>query len=137
MTTHMPVLAALALCLAALAPPASAADEKAAENAKARRAAAQKVYKGIFDRSQVDVSSPLDVERMHQWSRRWLEADRELAGTKEGRVAAIQAHLDRMKKLEDVVRHWHRKGFVSSADVPAVEFYRLEAERWLAQARGD
>jgi hypothetical protein len=137
MTRHLPVLTGLTLCLVALASPAAGADEKAAENARARAAAAEKAYKGIFQRSQVDPTSPLDVERLYQWSRRWLEAERELADKKEERVAAAQAHLDRMKKLEEVVRGWHRKGLLPPADVPAVEFYRLDAERRLAQARAD
>jgi hypothetical protein len=137
MTTHLPALAALVLTLAACVSPASGADKKAAENAKARMAAAKKVYEGTFKRWQVDLTSGLSFESMYQWSRRWLDAERDLADTKEARVAAIQAHLDRMKKLEDLVRQWHRKGFVNNTDVAAGEFYRLEAEHWLDGGKGD
>jgi hypothetical protein len=135
MTTHLPALAAL--CLAALAPFAAGADEKAAENAKARMAAAQKVYQGTLARLKVDANYPLDAEGLYRWSRRWLEAERELREKKEGRVAAAQAHLDRMKKLEALMRGWRDSKFFTDTDVAAVEFYRLEAERWLARAKGD
>jgi hypothetical protein len=144
-TMHVPALAALGLCLASCPSSARGADEKAAENAKTRLAASQKVYTDTFQRWQIDVGPPRDWEkryqqdweRMYQWSRRWLEAAREVTDTKEGRIAAIGAHLDRMKKLEDLGQHWLRKGYVSKVEVAAVEFFRLEAEHWLTEGKAN
>ena len=37
---------------------------------------------------------------LHQWSIRWMEAERDAATDQAGRVAAAQAHLDRMRTVE-------------------------------------
>ena len=39
-----------------------------------------------------------------------------------------------MKKLEELVVKIRRLGFGRSSDVGATEYYRLEAELWLARA---
>ena len=48
---------------------------------------------------------------------------------------ALKDHLDRMKKLEALILKVRRLGFGRSSDVGASEYYRLEAEHWLAQTR--
>ena len=53
------------------------------------------------------------------------------------RVAAAEAHVARMKDLENVVRVRYKAGLGTQADVSAAEYYRAEAEIGLAQARGD
>ncbi len=107
----------------------------AAANAKARMEAARKVYEGSLRWYREGPVQPLDPEKLYQWSRRWLEAQQDLATKKEDRVAAAKAHLTRMQALERITRLMHKGGSVRAFDVAAVEFYRLEAERWVAQAK--
>ena len=49
------------------------------------------------------------------------------------RLTALEEHLDRMKKLEALIKKVRRLGFGRSYDVGASEYYRLEAEFWLAR----
>lgn len=53
------------------------------------------------------------------------------------RIVAIEEHLARMKKLEELIKKVRKLGFGLSYDVGASEFYRLEAEYWLARARSE
>jgi hypothetical protein len=136
MTTRVAALGAVALYLGVFAGASSGADESTVENARARLAAARKVYEGTWQRWR-DLGRPLVVEELYRWSCRWLEAEEEVNGNKAGRVAAAVAHLDRMKQVESLAREMHAKGLVDPADVPATQFYRLEAERRLARSRGN
>ena len=127
--------AGLVLGLAVLTTPARAGDTTR-ENAKERLEAARKVYEGIFQRARIDPNAALDPDKLALWSRRWMEAERELGDTKEQKIAAVQGHLDRMKKLEGTVKQMLQARLVSPIEVAAQEYYRLEAEQWLAQAKG-
>ncbi|HLN28925.1 MAG TPA: hypothetical protein VK395_14355 [Gemmataceae bacterium] len=76
-----------------------------------------------------------DVDRIYLWSRRWLDAQRDAAKGKADEEAAYAGHWNRMKAVEDSVKNRLRSGAAAAIEVPAVEFYRLEAEIWLSQAR--
>jgi hypothetical protein len=104
-------------------------------NAKARAAAARKVYEHLLERYKLDPNFQNEPERSYLWSRRWMEAERQAAGTKAGRVAAVEGHLERMKKWEKVFKEGVERGIFSPGDVAAAEFYRLEAEGWLAEEK--
>jgi hypothetical protein len=123
-----------------LSAPAAAADEPPAANAqvanaKARAEAAGKAFEAVRKRSTVDPVA-FDPEKLYRWSRRWMEAEQESSGTKEARVAAAEAHLERMKKLEGVVKQLAEKGgFAGAADVAAQTYFRLDAERDLARVK--
>src|SRR5262249_21709644 len=41
-----------------------------------------------------------NADQVHAWSQRWLDAQREASEKKADRVAAVEAHLERMKQLE-------------------------------------
>jgi hypothetical protein len=128
----------LLVCGLRLATPA-AADDKApqAEDLKARQAlleAAKTAYQGYTNRFQIEPTRD-DAEVMYRWSRRWLEAEHSLANAKDKRVAAYAGHLERMRTLEEVREKLVKDGFASKVDLAAVRFYRLEAERWLADAK--
>jgi hypothetical protein len=113
------------------------ADDKARDNAQARLEAARKVYQGILDRAKVDPTfQQTAIESLNLWSRRWLEAQRELSDKKEDRIAAAADHLERMKKLQADVTASKKGGLGTAADVAAADFYCLEAEQWLTQAGG-
>jgi hypothetical protein len=77
----------------------------------------------------------VDAEGAYKWSCRWLEAERQVSDNKEDRIAAAQAHLDRMKALK---KRAHEVAARNSADVnlPGTEYYCVEAEIWLVQAKG-
>ncbi len=47
----------------------------------------------------------------------------------------FQAHLNRLKKIEESTRVRHEAGMYSDLDRHTVAFYRLEAEAWLADPR--
>jgi hypothetical protein len=119
----------------------SAAEEKdqpgdQAPNAKARRDAARKVYEGAW---QHHVNSPADspgnVEYYHDWSVRWLQAERDLSRTKADQVTALEGHLKRMKSWKDRLDFSVKEGEAATYEASAAEFFHLEAEDWLAAAR--
>jgi hypothetical protein len=74
-------------------------------------------------------------ELVYRWSRRWLKAERQLSDKPADQLAAFQAHRDRMQKLEALVERVHRAGQTTVDEVSAAEYYRVEADLWLAQAR--
>jgi hypothetical protein len=123
------------LLLATTATRASADDAKPAELAKARVEAARNVYEGMLERARIDARFALDPEKLYLWSRRWMEAEQAVAAEKAGRVAALQAHLARMKKLEANFEERRKNGTAPAYEVPQARFYRLEAEMWLADPK--
>ena len=43
-----------------------------------------------------------------------------------------------MAKWEDMIKEYDKGGLpLLATDIPAVEFYRMEAETWLAQAKAE
>lgn len=114
------------------------ADTKTRANAKARMEAARKTYQLRWDKWKVAEPGSNDPEGLYRWSRRWLEAQLETIDNKADKLAAYSAHVERMRHLEKFVSEIFKIGGrdVYQADVTATEFYRLEAENWLAQAEG-
>jgi hypothetical protein len=140
MFEHARIVGAFLLGLGVLTSATLRADEPPAPNdtsanAKARAEAAAKVYQGTLDRAKVDPGAALDPEKLYQWSRRWMEAEQELSDKKKDRVAAAEAHLERMKKLESVFKTYFEKGLVGPVEPAAQTYFRLEAERGLAQIK--
>ena len=124
--------------------PAEAADDARVANARARLAAAQKVYKGLQDRWRsgppADDLTKLSyrdfAELSYRWSVRWLEAQQETSPRQADQVAAAEAHLARMRQLAKMLRAARGLGgFVSPVEVAAGEFYRLDAERALLRLK--
>ncbi len=72
---------------------------------------------------------------VYVWSRLLLDASKGVSNKPDKQIAAYEAHLDRMQKLEALIRKIRRLGFGRSSDVGASEYYRLEAECWLAEVR--
>ena len=79
-----------------------------------------------------------DINRVYQWSRRVLDSQSlpDDADRKD-EILARQGHLDRMRELEQ----WETKNAAtglrggSTFGASAAEFYRIEAELWLAEAK--
>jgi hypothetical protein len=99
--------------------------------AEARYHAAVKQYEETWSYYQ---QARIDSYQVYVWSRLVLDSRAELGDKPADRAAALQDHLDRMKKLETLIKKVRRLGFGRSYDVGASEYYRLEAEHWLEQA---
>ena len=78
-----------------------------------------------------------DSFQVYVWSRLVLDSRREMGETPADRRAALEGHLARMKRMEELIRKIRRLGFGRSSDVGASQYYRLEAEHWLARAGGE
>jgi len=76
-----------------------------------------------------------DAYPVYVWSRFVLEAEFDLSDKKADRLTSLEAHLDRMKKLEILVKKVRRLGFGQSIEVGATEYYRIEGEYWLAHSQ--
>jgi hypothetical protein len=110
-----------------------------AENAKARAEAARLAYRQLVLPQERDPrfwpAYPDYFERVYRWSLRWLEAEREVSARPADEVAALEAHLERMRDLERRVQRLRGGGNATVGEAAAVAFYRLEAEKWLLQAK--
>ena len=124
----------LILALAGLltAPAAPNDPPKPSPLAEARYQAAVRQYEITWSYYQ---QARIDSYQVYVWSRFVLESDRERIAKPADRIVALEQHLVRMKKLEELIKKVRRLGFGRSSDVSASEYYRLEAEHWLAQAR--
>lgn len=104
------------------------------ENAQARLASAQKAYE-LALQQQTQLLA-MDPEFLALWSRRWLEAQRELATSKDQQIAALEAHLGRLRNLEKFAKRLSATGQGRQTDAVVAEYHRLEAEQWLSQVKG-
>jgi hypothetical protein len=100
--------------------------------AQARFQAAIKQYELTWSYFQ---QARIDSYQVYVWSRLVLDCRHDISDKPADRIAAIEDHLIRMKKLEALIKKVRRLGFGNSYDVGASAYYRLEAEYWLAKAR--
>lgn len=128
-TLLMRLLAGAMMCTVA-AGAAQAAPDKAL--LKAKLDAARKTYELTWKNYREGLRG---AEYLYWWSRRWMEAQRELAEGKAEQIAAVQGHAERMRELERVVQNLQRAKVGTLDEKTAAEFYRLEAEIWLQQAK--
>jgi hypothetical protein len=98
--------------------------------AKERGRAARNAYEAVWAKFKPFDLSKGDGEDVYRWSRRWMEAERQMAKSQTERVAALQGHFKRMKKLEQEVQMYAR-GTIPVQQLAATQFYRAEAELWL------
>jgi hypothetical protein len=101
---------------------------------EARVKAARDTYQLKLRRLKESQGLPMELPA---WSRRWLEAEVALAEKKADRVAAYQAHLDRMKEVERLTHNFARTGQGRAEDATGATYFRTEAEIWLIQAGGE
>jgi hypothetical protein len=100
--------------------------------AEARYNAALKQFDLIWQYYEQSRVESFDV---YVWSRLLMDARKGLSDRPDKRIAAYEEHLDRMKKLETLIKKVRRLGFGRSSDVGASEYFRIEAEYWLAEAK--
>ncbi len=106
-------------------------------SAQARRDAAKKVYEASWEiYVQLPQNAHTDVDYYHDWSVRWMQAERDLGKTKAEQITALEGHLKRMQFWKDLQDGYRKKGQAGSDAPAAAEFFRLEAEDWLAAAKG-
>jgi uncharacterized protein (TIGR03067 family) len=77
-----------------------------------------------------------DLESTYLWSVRLLSAERDLSKKPADRVAAAAAHLERMKTVEATATARVKAGGAPRHHALAAEFYRVQAQIWLSQAKG-
>jgi hypothetical protein len=121
-----------------------AADERdsprtPASNAFARSKAARKVYEDAMQhRLQVPESKAGDISYLHDWSVRWMQAEKDFGPAKKSaQIAACEGHLKRMQSCKEAIDAEVRIGTTPRHSATAAEFFRLEAEDWLAAARAE
>lgn len=100
--------------------------------AEARYNAALKQFDLTWQYYQQSRVESFDV---YAWSRLLLDAKRGVSGRQADQIATFEEHLDRMRQLEVLNKKVRRLGFGRSSDVGASEYYRTEADCWLAEAK--
>lgn len=104
--------------------------------AEARMKIARQFYEIANDpRSQPAGGTP-DYEAIVLWSGRWMDAQLDMSDQRTDRIAAIRAHIERLKKWELPLEHLANRAVTSRRDVDLIKFHRLEAEFRLAKAEG-
>jgi hypothetical protein len=127
------VVASLLVLLASSGLPRLAADDGVQALQRRRAEAVARAYKEAFDLYREGRTR--DVDRIYRWSERWFRAEEDLSDKKADRIAAAERHWQRMKRLEDLVRGSYKAGAAAAIELPAVEYYRLDAEIALAKAK--
>jgi hypothetical protein len=116
-------------------PPAAIAPDRAVALGallQARHRAAQKQ----FDETWIYYKQArTDAFPVYVWSHFVLQTQFDLSDKTSDRITALEAHLDRMKRLDELLRKVRRLGFGQGIELGAAEYYRIEAEYWLAHAR--
>lgn len=112
---------------------AAATNADTAELAKTKVATAKAGYEGTVAVRRT--GGRADPEQVYLWSRRWMEAERDVSDKPADRVAAIENHKTRMKELHKFTLVEYQAGKVTHAQVLGADFYAAEAELWLAEAK--
>lgn len=74
-----------------------------------------------------------DDEDVYTWSLRWANAE----SRTRGRIAGLESHLSRMKKLHERNETFHESATEHSTPLSYTAFYVLEARILLAEAKKD
>ena len=96
---------------------------------EARLGVAKEIYESI------PPSKIQPVDEMSVWSRRWMDDQIRLDPDPSKTLAAIQGHLDRMRRLEAIVEAHNQSARATHADVLKMKYFRLEAEQMIAEIR--
>ncbi len=108
---------------------------------KSRVDLAERNYRAVFEGlslskkvGNVLVLATDDPEDVYKWSVRWLHAQRDLNPKQEDQIVALEAHLKRMTELKKAVTNLTRD-LLPRIKEDEAEWYRLEAQIWLAKAK--
>ncbi|WP_435017891.1 hypothetical protein TA3x_005512 [Tundrisphaera sp. TA3] len=99
---------------------------------EARIGVAREIFESAMAPPQ---DGPLDD--LPSWSRRWMDDEIGLNPDSgpASRLAAIRAHLGRIKSLEEIAARRQDAARGARADVLKLKYFRLEAEQMLAELR--
>ena len=100
---------------------------------EARLATAREVFEQEFAR--IEQTLPPFPDDASLWSRRWMEEQLRLSIKPADRLAAIQAHVERARRLEKITEQYGRTGQFRTSDGLKAKYFRLDAEQLLAEAR--
>jgi hypothetical protein len=114
--------------------PGQVATQSPSELAQAQLKAAREAYRQLVEAEKKGQRS-FDPERHYVWSKRILEAERQVARNKEEVFTAFEEHFKRMTTLETKAKQFARAGTVGADQVAAVAFYRAEAAVWKERAK--
>lgn len=93
---------------------------------------AQRTYEFLFDGVRQGWGRSSDPELVYLWSRRWLEAELEAAGTTAARRTAYINHLSRMKEMAGRFEALSLSIGVPPVKKASAEAFVAEAEYWAA-----
>ena len=108
---------------------------------------AKKVYTVMALEFQRGLRQPEDL---YQWSRRWRDAElatvserilsvpaeKAVAAGFDHRIGAAKSHLERMKKVEELLQHKMKSGAARPSELLAAQYYVAAAQR-AVHAEGD
>lgn len=86
-------------------------------------------------RAEAMKQGTVGCEFVYRWSVRCMEAERDLTQTPAGQIKAIEGHLQRMASMDDGEQRRLESSGGDKLRALAAEFYRLEAEDWLDNAK--
>ena len=95
-----------------------------------------RVCQKAYEQSLIVRNGKDDVEKIHLWSQRVMQAQIATAvgsyvadpKARAVYVAAAKAHLDRMTRLEEQIRQFVEQGMDVPLNASTTEYYRIEAE---------
>ena len=136
------LLLGLLLCCLAVGsgplPPSRAQEKKEAKSqppwelAKEKLEAAQRATQ-LLAREYQD--GKVTLEQFERWSRRWMDAQRDVSSKKADQLAAYEGHLDRMKQLEKAARDRAGSARGLQSEAAMAEYFRIEAQAMFQRAR--
>lgn len=100
---------------------------------EARIATAGEIYRAELRR--LTETHLLPAEDLGMWSRQWMDDQLRLGSGPTERIAALQAHLGRVKRVEELTDNYAKVGQGRPTATPRAKYLRLEAEQMLAEAR--
>ena len=110
-------------------------DELWNENlALAATTSAKDVVEGLEDRRKNgEAATPAFLELYYTWSRRLAAAKWGQARTYNDRLTAVEAHLERMKRMQDALSHVTDQ--TTSIHISQLNYYVAEAELFVTRAK--
>jgi hypothetical protein len=106
--------------------PAPAAKKVPKEMLEKRRDAAKGVWEIMIQ--EWKVSNKRKISDLLVWSEQWLDAALPLCDKKEQRIAALKAHVDRTRSLQQMLIQQVKAARSSRADAEAATYARINAE---------
>jgi hypothetical protein len=115
--------------LGGVAAPASAQQPKVDELAKVKLEAARRTFEAYWESFR---AGQVILDPVHTWSVRWLHA--EPKDTNRPPIAALRAHLERMRELKAIIDAQFQAGEIGATYALSAVYFVAEAELWVVEA---